>query len=142
MEQFRDLDVDGWPISEKMMIASMAAWEPEIMNIIKECEKDDQGLQRTIEHIDDRPEFGLIVGILYCKDQLCVPDVQDIKAKLMTNAHRTRYSIHPGSSKMYQNLKNQYWWMNMKKEIVEFISKCYTCQVIKTEHQKPPSLLH
>ena len=142
MEQFRDLEVEVWPISEKVMIASMAAWEPEIMNRIKECQKDDPGLQRIIEHIDDRPEFRLIKGVLYCKDRLCVPDVQDIKTELMTDAHRTRYSIHPGSTKMYQNLKNHYWWMNMKKEIAEFVSKCYTCQVIKTEHKKPPGLLH
>ena len=75
MEQFRDLDVEVWPISEKVMIASMAAWEPEIMNRIKECQKDDPELQRIIDHIDDRPEFRLIEGVLSCKDRLCVPDV-------------------------------------------------------------------
>ena len=41
MEQFRDLEVEVWPISEKVMIASIVAWEPEIMNKIKECQKDD-----------------------------------------------------------------------------------------------------
>ena len=101
MEQFRDLDIEVWPIGEEVMIASMAVWEPEIVNRIKECQKDDPGLQHIIEHIDDRPEFRLIEGVLYCKDRLCVSDVHDIKTELMTDAHHTRYSIHPGSTKMY-----------------------------------------
>ena len=54
------MDVEVWPISEKVMIASMAVWEPEIMNKIKKCQKDDPGLQRIIEHIHDMPEFRLI----------------------------------------------------------------------------------
>ena len=112
------------------------------MNMIKECQKDDPGLQRIIEHIDDRLEFRLIERVSYCKDRLYVRDVHDIQTKLITDAHRTRYCIHPGNTKMYQNLKNHYWWMSMKKEITKFISKCYTWQVIKTEHRKPPGLLH
>ena len=44
MEQFRDLDAEVWPISKKVMIASTAVWEPKIMNMIKECQKDDPGL--------------------------------------------------------------------------------------------------
>ena len=58
------------------MVASMAAWETEIMNRIKGCQKDDPELWRIIEHIE---------GALYCKDRLCVPDVQDIKVELMTD---------------------------------------------------------
>ena len=87
----------------------MGIWEPEIINRIKEAQKDDSELQRIVDHIDGNPEFRLIDGFLYCKVRLCVPDVQDIKSELMTDVHHTRYSIHPGSTKMYQNLKNHYW---------------------------------
>ena len=83
-------------------------WKPEIVNRIKEAQKDDPELQRIIDHIDRNPEFQLIDGFLYCEDRLCVLDVQDIKSELMTDAHHTRYSVHPRSTKMYQNLKNHY----------------------------------
>ena len=71
-----------------------------------------------------------------------MPDVQDIKSELMTDEHHTKYSIHPGSTNIYQNLTNHYWWVKMKKEIAEFVSSCMTCQQIKAEHKKPPGLLH
>ena len=59
----------------------------------------------------------------------------------MTEAHNTRYSLHPDSTKMCHNLKNRFWWNNMKREIAAFVSRCLTCQLIKAEHQKPLGLL-
>ena len=55
----------------------------------------------------------------------------------MIEAHFSRYSIHPGSTKMYQDLKNMYWWNDMKKSIAEFVAECPNCQRVKVEHQKP-----
>ena len=57
--------------------------------------------------------------------------------KIMTEAHSSRYFIHPGSTKMYQDLKDMYWWNDMKKSIVEFVAECPNCQRVKVEHQKP-----
>ncbi|GKF88289.1 putative reverse transcriptase domain-containing protein [Tanacetum coccineum] len=51
------------------------------------------------------------------------------------------YLIHPGSNKMYQDLKNLYWWPNMKAEIATYVSKCLTCAKVKAEYQKPSGLL-
>ena len=99
MEQFKELDVEVWPINDNVMIASMVMWDLETINMIKECHKDDRWLRRIIEYIGYRPEFKLIDGVLYCKHRLCMPDVQDIKTELMIDIHRTRYSIHPGSMK-------------------------------------------
>ena len=59
----------------------------------------------------------------------------------MEEAHRTKYSVHPGSDKMYLDLKKQYWWPNMKAEIATFVGKCLTCAKVKVEHQKPSGLL-
>ena len=75
----------------------MGVWELEIVNKIKEAQKDDPELLRIIQHVGDKPEFRLIDEVLYCKDRLCVPDVQDIKSELVIDAHHTRYSIHPGT---------------------------------------------
>ena len=59
----------------------------------------------------------------------------------MAEAHSTKYSMHSGSTKMYHNFKSRFWWNNMKREIAAFVSQCMTCQLIRTEHQKPAGLL-
>ena len=73
--------------------------------------------------------------------RLCVPDVIELKKEIMEEAHSSAYAMHPGSTKMYQTLRDHYWWRGMKREIAEFVSKCLTCQQIKIEHQKPAGLL-
>ncbi|GKA28445.1 putative reverse transcriptase domain-containing protein [Tanacetum coccineum] len=60
---------------------------------------------------------------------------------VMHKSHKSKYSIHPGSDKMYQDLKQLYWWPNMKADIATYISKCLTCSKVKSEHQKPSGLL-
>ncbi|GKE14759.1 putative reverse transcriptase domain-containing protein, partial [Tanacetum coccineum] len=59
----------------------------------------------------------------------------------MHESHKSKYSIHPGSDKMYQDLKLLYWWPNMKVDIATYVSKCLTCAKVKAEHQKPSRLL-
>ena len=80
-------------------------------------------------------------GVLHLGTRLYVPDVDDLRKEIMEKAHFSAYSIHPGSTKMYHNLKSTYWWNGMKRDIVEFVSKCLTCQQVKLEHQKPSRLL-
>ncbi|GJZ83218.1 putative reverse transcriptase domain-containing protein [Tanacetum coccineum] len=59
----------------------------------------------------------------------------------MHESHKSKYSIHPGSDKMYQDLRLLYWWPNMKADIATFVSKCLTCAKVKAEHQKLSGLL-
>ncbi|GKE67152.1 putative reverse transcriptase domain-containing protein, partial [Tanacetum coccineum] len=59
----------------------------------------------------------------------------------MHESHKSKYSIHPGSDKMYQDLKKLYWWPNMKAIIAEYVGKCLTCSKVKAECQKPSGLL-
>nr|GEU36588.1 retrotransposon protein, putative, Ty3-gypsy subclass [Tanacetum cinerariifolium] len=72
---------------------------------------------------------------------------ENVKAKnlgrdmIMHESHKSKYSIHPGSDKMYPDLKKLYWWPNMKVDIATFVSKCLTCAKVKAEHQKPSGLL-
>ncbi|KAI3827879.1 hypothetical protein L1987_01967 [Smallanthus sonchifolius] len=70
-----------------------------------------------------------------------VPDRDDLRTFLMNEAHKTRYSIHPGADKMYQDLRQQYWWPGMKKDIALYVAKCLTCSKVKAEHQRPSGLL-
>ncbi|GJX09015.1 putative reverse transcriptase domain-containing protein [Tanacetum coccineum] len=59
----------------------------------------------------------------------------------MDEAHKSKYSIHPGADKMYYDLRDRYWWPRMKKYIAEYVSKCLTCLKVKAEHQRSSGLL-
>ena len=59
----------------------------------------------------------------------------------MKEAHDSSYSIHPGSTKMYHDLRDSFWWSSMKREIAEYVSRCDICRRVKAEHQKPAGLL-
>ncbi|GJU07004.1 putative reverse transcriptase domain-containing protein [Tanacetum coccineum] len=65
----------------------------------------------------------------------------DLRALIMHESHKSKYSVHPGSDKMYQDIKKLYWWPNMKDDIATYVSKCLTCLKAKAEQQKPSGLL-
>uniref|UniRef100_A0A0V0GZ67 Putative ovule protein n=1 Tax=Solanum chacoense TaxID=4108 RepID=A0A0V0GZ67_SOLCH len=62
--------------------------------------------------------------VLRFQGRLCVPNIDNIRERIMTEAHSSKYSIHPGSTKMYHDLREVYWWSGMKRDIAEFVSKC------------------
>ncbi|GJX24283.1 putative reverse transcriptase domain-containing protein [Tanacetum coccineum] len=70
-----------------------------------------------------------------------LPRFGGLRDLVMHESHKSKYSIHPGSDKMYQDLKSLYWWPNMKADIATYVSKCLTCAKVKVEHQKPSGLL-
>ncbi|KAL8089097.1 hypothetical protein AgCh_038752 [Apium graveolens] len=80
-------------------------------------------------------------GIMRYSNRIWVPNVQELKDEILAESHCSRYSIHPGSTKMYRDLKEYYWWPNMKRDVAEWVSKCLTCQRVKNEHQRPNGLL-
>jgi hypothetical protein len=59
----------------------------------------------------------------------------------LREAHDSTYSIHPGSTKMYHDLKSRYWWYGMKRSIAKYVALCDNCQRVKAEHQRPAGLL-
>jgi hypothetical protein len=69
-------------------------------------------------------------------DHLVVPKDLELHRKIMNEAHCSRYSIHPGTNKMYQDLKN-FWWTRMKREIAKYVSECDTCWRVKADHLRP-----
>nr|GEV89504.1 putative reverse transcriptase domain-containing protein [Tanacetum cinerariifolium] len=70
-----------------------------------------------------------------------LPCYGDLRTVIMHKSHKSKYSIRPGSNKMYQDMKKLYWWPNMKDDIATYVSKCLTCAKVKAEHQKPSGLL-
>ncbi|GKD71660.1 putative reverse transcriptase domain-containing protein, partial [Tanacetum coccineum] len=74
-------------------------------------------------------------------NRIWLPQFGGLRDLIMHESHNSKYSIHPGSDKMYQDLKSLYWWPNMKADIATYVSKCLTCAKVKTEHQKPSGML-
>ncbi|GJZ37632.1 putative reverse transcriptase domain-containing protein [Tanacetum coccineum] len=78
---------------------------------------------------------------LYYLDRMWVPLMGDVRTLIMDEAHKSKYSVHPGADKMYYDLRDRYWWPGMKKDIAVYVSKCLTCLKVKAEHQRPSGLL-
>jgi hypothetical protein len=114
------------------------------LNKISGRVKNDEKINEIWQLIIDGkgPDFREDVeGVVWLKDRLCVPDIKSIRESILMEAHETVYSIHPGSDKMYQDLKKRFWWYDMKREIVEYVARCDSCQRIKAEHLRPAGLL-
>ncbi|KAD6453304.1 hypothetical protein E3N88_08009 [Mikania micrantha] len=92
-----------------------------------------RGMDKQIKAKDD--------GAYYLMDRIWIPRYGGLREVVLDEAHKSRYSIHPGSDKMYHDLKTTYWWPNMKAEIATYVSKCLTCSKVKVEYQKPSGLL-
>ncbi|GJY74685.1 putative reverse transcriptase domain-containing protein [Tanacetum coccineum] len=80
-------------------------------------------------------------GTLCLNERSWIPCRGDLRELIMNESHKSKYSVHPGADKMYQDLKKLYWWPNMKAEIATYVSKCLTCAKVKAEYQKPSGLL-
>ncbi|GKD34982.1 putative reverse transcriptase domain-containing protein, partial [Tanacetum coccineum] len=80
-------------------------------------------------------------GTQCIKNQSWLPLFGNLRDLIMHESYKSKYSIHPGSDKMYQDLKKLYWWPNMKAIIAEYVGKCLTCSRVKAEYQKPSGLL-
>ncbi|KAG8488859.1 hypothetical protein CXB51_016742 [Gossypium anomalum] len=117
---------------------------PMFLQEICEAQKNDQDLQakRKQCEVDTESDFRIgSNGCLMFKDRICVPKNEELIQKILQEAHSGYFSIHPGSTRMYNDLKKMYWWNGMKRDISEFVSKCLICQQVKAEHQVPSGLL-
>nr|GEZ06312.1 putative reverse transcriptase domain-containing protein [Tanacetum cinerariifolium] len=80
-------------------------------------------------------------GTLCLNNRSWLPCYGELRNLIMHESHKLKYSVHPGSDKMYQDMKLLYRWPNMKADIATYASKCLTCLKVKAEHQKPSGLL-
>jgi hypothetical protein len=107
-------------------------------------QNEDPFIAEEIQRIEEGRPFEFRLGdfnSLWFHNRLSVPDIPEIKELILKEAHETPYSLHPGSTKMYMDLKELFWWNNMKREIAKFVSECHTCQRVKAEHQSPAGLM-
>ncbi|GJY72927.1 putative reverse transcriptase domain-containing protein [Tanacetum coccineum] len=79
-------------------------------------------------------------GTLCLNGRSWLPCYGDLRTVIIHESHKSKYSIHPGSEKIYQDMKKLYWWPNMKANITTYVSKCLTCAKVKAEHQRSSGL--
>ncbi|XP_020987629.1 uncharacterized protein LOC110275739 [Arachis duranensis] len=110
---------------------------------IKSAQSDNPKLRKLMEdvHNGKNLDFSLDQDILRCGNRLCVPNNNDLKKAIIEEVHNSKYTIHPSTNKMYQDLKQLFWWEDMKKDVSTFVSHCLTCQQVKAEYQRPIWLL-
>ena len=104
---------------------------------VKAAQRRDPQLQKIMYEVQQGQSRDFVVdrkGTPRLGTRLCVPNVDDLRKEIMEEAHFSAYSIHTGSTKMYYDLKDTYWWNGMKRDIADFVSKCLTCQQVKLEH--------
>ncbi|KAL0543835.1 hypothetical protein IC582_018940 [Cucumis melo] len=126
-----------------MQLAQLTV-QPTLRQRIINAQSNDPYLveKRGLAEAGQAVEFSLSSdGGLLFERRLCVPSDSAIKTELLSEAHSSPFSMHPGSTKMYQDLKRVYWWRNMKREVAEFVSRCLVCQQVKAPRQKPAGLL-
>jgi F0F1-type ATP synthase gamma subunit len=97
---------------------------------IRKSQLEDAKIQEIKEQMkeDKAPGFSVL-------------KVKEIRELILREAHDSAYSIHPGSTKMYHDLKRRYWWYGMKRALAEYVALCDNCQKVKTKCQRHAGLL-
>jgi hypothetical protein len=119
---------------------------PTLRDVIKAVQMNDEGMGHIKKRMQEGdPKVACFhedaEGTLWFKERLVVPKKEALKKKILDEAHTSRHSIHPGGTKMYHDLKQQFWWTRMKHEAPPYVSKCDTCRKVKADYMKPRGLL-
>ncbi|GKD85483.1 putative reverse transcriptase domain-containing protein [Tanacetum coccineum] len=124
----------GLDLPKQILRAQIEALKPDNL------EKEDVGgmIKKDIpkERLETRAD-----GTLCLNGRSWLPCYGNLRSVVMHESHKSKYSIHPGSEKMYQDMKKLYWWPNMKANIATYVSKCLTCAKVKAKQQRPSRLL-
>jgi hypothetical protein len=101
----------------------------------------DEEVQKIRQKLEERdPKYDYFQsddkGVVWFGQRLVVPRDQDLKKKILDEAHLSKFTIHPRSTKRYRDLRENFWWSNMKGEIAKYVARCDTCQRIKASHLK------
>jgi hypothetical protein len=117
------------------IIANIKAMEMEVgSSLLQEIQRgqhENEKVQEIKSNIKEEKSTGFSEddeGVLWHMGRICVPNVKELKAKILREAHESTYSIHPGGNKMYHDHKATYWWYGMKRDVAEYVALCDTCQ--------------
>jgi hypothetical protein len=136
-EKFRDHNLEALEDNDGIWLHKLEVSCDLRSRIVQAQEVDDE-LRKRI----GQPEFSMASdGAILFEGRICVTNDQELRRLILEEAHKSSFSIHPGATKMYQDLKKDYRWPGMKTDIAEFVARCIVCQQIKIEHQRPAGML-
>ena len=138
----RGLNMD-MEIDQRGALLATLQIRPVLRQRIQEVQSTDPSLAKIMEQVQqgtDTP-FSIQVDTLMIGNRLCVPDVVDLRREILDEVHNAPYAMHPGTTKMYNTLRQHYWWPGMKKDVADFATRCLTCQQVKAEHQASSGML-
>ena len=139
-EDLRELRLEIVP---RGFVAAMEV-QSTLLGKIREAQTGDKEIAEIKEKMSKGKAKGFREdehGTLWFDDRIYVPNNAEITKLILQEAHDSPYSIHPGNTKMYLDLKEHFWWTGMKKDIAEYVEVCDVCQRVKADHQKPTRLL-
>ena len=139
-EEFRKLNLHIVP---QGFLSTLVA-KPTLTDQIIAAQKRDKGISKIKENIASGGASCFSTndhGVVYFEDRLVVPKNQHLRQLILKEAHESPLTIHPGSTKMYQDLRQRFWWTRMKREIAQYIANCDVCRRVKAEHQRPAGTL-
>lgn len=139
LEDMRKLDLEVLVYQLGAQLANLRV-QPTLIDRIKSKHNEDPQLGKIREGVEAEKQenFSIHVdGSLRFRGQLCIPNDLELKKEILQEAHSTRFSIYPESTKMYRDLRESFWWVNMTKDVVKFVDQCLVCQQVKIDHQKP-----
>ncbi|WVZ56868.1 hypothetical protein U9M48_007339 [Paspalum notatum var. saurae] len=113
--------------------------EPTLRDLIVEAQKHDPGMAHIREGIAEAKRDCFTLdnqGVLWFKNCLVVPKDMELRKKILEEAHKSVLAMHPGSNKMYQDLKQRFWWTRMKRKIAKYVSECHVCKRVKARSPK------
>ncbi|GJR77214.1 putative reverse transcriptase domain-containing protein [Tanacetum coccineum] len=122
------------------MTARFATIQARTLEAQSEALKDFNTLAEMLQGLDKQFQRKDNSG-LYFVERIWVPTFDNVRTLIMDEVHATKYSIRYGSNRLYYDLRDLYWWPQMKKDIAMCVSKCLTCSKVKAKHQKPSRLL-
>jgi hypothetical protein len=135
------LEVIQLNVAEEQAVLATLVIHPLTSDRIKVAQENDlevQGLMRKANRSSASGFYFTDDGLLRMGDtRIVIPNDAKLRRDILDEAHKTRYTIHPGSTKMYQDLKKKFWWQGMKRDVAEYVAQCHVCQQVKAEHQRP-----
>ncbi|XP_019224879.1 PREDICTED: uncharacterized protein LOC109206513 [Nicotiana attenuata] len=143
IQRLKDTGI-GFSVGNSEALLACAQAKSSLVERIKTTQYEDERLCKYRDKIVAGKSKDMIVesdGVLLIRNILCVTYVDGLRHSILEEAHNSKYTIHPGSTKMCPDLKQFYWWEGMKKDVANFVSSCLTFQQVKDEHRRPAGQL-
>ncbi|KAK9139993.1 hypothetical protein Scep_009674 [Stephania cephalantha] len=132
------------PTSTRVLICGQMRTQTVSVQSVLEGQQADEQYQRFLEFAQspDHPDWSRSTdSCLRFGGQLWIPSVAELRDEILQEAHRSRFTVHPGRTKMYADMRRLFWWPVMKTDVSDYVRACEICQRVKAEHRRPEGLL-